>query len=164
MPLPRTGQAVEPEHQRQAAALHLAYAVADQATWSDVIGDGLWDAVEPDAARESELWFLVLSPALFALGAVARNHVRATGELPASLGVWLVVTGLLISVLVPLSGGWVILATGVLTLAAAREPTPGSPSPPATSTTSAPATPGTSATPSPCSSDSDSLARCDTTG
>jgi Family of unknown function (DUF6463) len=106
------------------AVLHVAYAAADQSTWGAVLAGGLWDAVEGDPAREAELWFLVLAPALLALSALARTHARATGRLPASLGLWMIVVGLLISVFVPVSGGWLLLAIGSLTLISARAPGP----------------------------------------
>jgi hypothetical protein len=55
---------------------------------------------------------LALGLAFAALGEVARWSVRTTGRLPTRLGEWLVGIGVLIVLVAPTSGGWLVLALG----------------------------------------------------
>ncbi|MGI9042166.1 MAG: DUF6463 family protein [Gemmatimonadales bacterium] len=59
--------------------------------------------------------------AWLALGDVAGWCVRETGRLPAHLGGWLLATSVPMIVLLPASGGWLIVALGAFALRAARD-------------------------------------------
>ncbi|MFI0423746.1 DUF6463 family protein [Spongiactinospora sp. 9N601] len=58
---------------------------------------------------------MVTGVALLAVGTPAAHIIRTTGRLPAQLGWYMVVLGVALSVIYfPVSGGWPLLAIGVL--------------------------------------------------
>jgi hypothetical protein len=93
------------------AALHIAAGLADPRT-RELVDAGLVGALDGDPGREAILWLLALGLAFAALGEVARWSVRTTGRLPTRLGEWLVGIGVLIVLVAPTSGGWLVLALG----------------------------------------------------
>ncbi|WP_176573288.1 DUF6463 family protein [Nonomuraea pusilla] len=110
------------------ALVHFVWAFAQPNAWAAIASDGFVRAlvdIEPDDyfAREASVWFLAAGVALLALGTLSRHLVRTTGRLPAQLGWYLVGIGAPLCVLYfPVTGGWPVLAIGVLALLAAREP------------------------------------------
>jgi hypothetical protein len=66
------------------------------------------------------LWFTISGIAFLGLGLLARRSVITTGEVPAETGWILLVMGIPISLLEPVSGGWLLAAIGVLTVATSR--------------------------------------------
>ena len=93
------------------AALHLASGLAHPRT-RELVDAGLAGALDGDQGREAILWLLALGLAFAALGELARWSVRATGRLPTRLGEWLVGIGVLVVVVEPASGGWLVLGLG----------------------------------------------------
>jgi len=103
------------------AALHLAYGVVFlSGALADIARAGVVNTLVGHEDRLAAVWFIALSPALFALGALARWAVGRTGELPAQLGMWLLALSLPMLVLIPASGFWLVAAIGVLVLVAAK--------------------------------------------
>lgn len=84
----------------------------------------MFNTLEGHDDRLAAVWFVVLSPAMFALGGLASWTVAQTGRLPAQLGVWLLVIAIPMLVLIPVSGFWLVAIIGALTLYAAKNPTP----------------------------------------
>ena len=107
------------------AALHIAAGLADPRT-RELVDAGLVAALDGDPGREAILWLLALGLAFAALGEVARWSVRTTGRLPTRLGEWLVGIGVLIVLVAPTSGGWLVLALGGWTMWVVRRTTPSS--------------------------------------
>ena len=101
------------------AALHIAIGLAHPRT-RELVDAGLAGALDGDQGREAILWFLALGLAFAALGELARWSVRATGRLPTRLGEWLVGIGVLVVVVEPASGGWLVLGLGGWTMWAVR--------------------------------------------
>ncbi|MER7498629.1 DUF6463 family protein [Nonomuraea pusilla] len=110
------------------ALVHFVWAFVQPNAWAAIAGDGFVRAVADTESgdyseREASVWFLAAGVALLALGTLSRHLVRTTGRLPAQLGWYLVGIGVSLCVLYfPVTGGWPLLAIGVLALLAAREP------------------------------------------
>jgi hypothetical protein len=110
------------------ALLHFVWAFVQPNAWAAIAGDGFWrTVVDTEAgdyfAREASVWFLVSGVTLLAMGTLARHVIRTTGRLPAQLGWYLVVIGIPLCVFYfPVTGGWPVVAIGVLALLAARRP------------------------------------------
>ncbi|WP_052423187.1 DUF6463 family protein [Nonomuraea candida] len=108
------------------AVLHFGWAFVQPNAWAAIAADGFVRSVVDTGAadyfaREASVWFMVSGVALLALGTLARHIVRTTGRLPAQLGWYLVLLGLaLCAIYFPVTGGWPVLAIGVLALVAAR--------------------------------------------
>ncbi|MER6951621.1 DUF6463 family protein [Nonomuraea sp. NPDC000554] len=108
------------------AVLHFVWALVQPNAWAAIAADGFWRSVIDTSAadyfaRESSVWFMISGVALLALGTLAQHIVRTTGRLPAQLGWYLVAIGFALCVIYfPVTGGWPVLAIGVLGLVAAR--------------------------------------------
>ncbi|MFJ3923448.1 DUF6463 family protein [Streptomyces sp. NPDC090022] len=108
------------------AALHFVWGLAQPHAWGAIARDGLFRSVvetgdEDYFLREFSVWWMVAGIALLALGTLARYVVRTTGCLPAQIGWYLLGVGVVLCVLYfPVTGGWPVLAIGVLGLVAAR--------------------------------------------
>lgn len=104
--------------------LDLLYVLAFYARQlSSIAGDGFFGAVESDPAqlgREVAFWHLTFGLTVLILGALVRWAQARTGTLPAFLGWSLLALGLLGSILVPVSGFWLVLLLSVLMLVLAR--------------------------------------------
>ncbi|WP_049577546.1 DUF6463 family protein [Nonomuraea sp. SBT364] len=108
------------------ALLHFAWAFVQPNAWAAIAADGFYRSVVDESApdffaRESSVWFMVAGVALLAMGTLAAHILRTTGRLPAQLGWYLVVLGVALCVIYfPVTGGWPVLAVGVLSLVASR--------------------------------------------
>ncbi|MEU4575230.1 DUF6463 family protein [Nonomuraea sp. NPDC023979] len=108
------------------AIVHFAYALATPNSWADMAGDGFWASAADTAAadyykREYTLYFFAAGILLLALGTLARTLAHATGRFPAQVGWYLIISGALLCVIeFPVTGGWLMVAIGVLGLVAAR--------------------------------------------
>lgn len=77
-------------------------------------------SVQPHFDRAAAFWFLLFSPVLFLLGqiindALAHGHTRSL----RLIGWYLIGIGTVGSAILPLSGNWLLLPLGAVTLAAA---------------------------------------------
>jgi Family of unknown function (DUF6463) len=102
------------------AVLHVVVGLVLPNPIGEMVGEGLAGSVGSDPERAFTLWYLVAGLGLLTLGELARWTVRETGRVPARLGWWLLGSSLLVILLMPASGGWLIAALGVLSLIAAR--------------------------------------------
>ncbi|MEV3987327.1 DUF6463 family protein [Streptomyces sp. NPDC049837] len=105
-----------------AAAAHMLVGViAAHPHWSGIVSEGLWNTVRnDDEGRMMALWFMVSGMAFIGLGLLARRSVTTTGTLPAELGWILLALGIPVSLLEPVSGGWSLIAIGLLAVRTSR--------------------------------------------
>jgi hypothetical protein len=102
------------------AGLHLVVgAVLYRHELAGIAGDGFVNTIV-DAHRDAAFWFMVCGVVLVTIADMARRAVNRTGRFPIEVGWWLIGIGLLIGVIMPVSGAWFVLATGVLGVRAAR--------------------------------------------
>jgi hypothetical protein len=94
------------------AVLHLAVAPLVQPGLAPLVRGGLLDAVGDDRARESAAWYVICGVSLLAHGELVRDVIRRTGRVPLRVGAWLGGLGALVTLLMPASGGWALLAAG----------------------------------------------------
>ncbi|GAA2595283.1 DUF6463 family protein [Actinomadura fulvescens] len=107
------------------AMIHTVYAFVTMAgTWGDIVQDGIVDSIGGDPERESALWFLYAGVGFMAIGTFAYRALRTTGRLPLQVGVYLILVGGTMAVIDPVSGGPLVLGTGILALATARSAAP----------------------------------------
>ncbi|MFI7440468.1 DUF6463 family protein [Nonomuraea indica] len=111
-----------------AAALHfvVAFTVAD---WTGIVGHGFVntvgdDTVPDNARRMATLWFLMAGIGFLAFGTFARWAVKATGRMPAQIGGYLLLAGVPMAIMQPVSGGALLTAIGILALLAAKHTPP----------------------------------------
>ncbi len=77
-------------------------------------------AAEPNFDRIATFWFLLFSPVLLLLGQITNRAVNnADAHTLELVGRYLMVIGALGSVVLPVSGNWVLIALGVVVLRAA---------------------------------------------
>jgi hypothetical protein len=104
-----------------ASALHLVMGVVSSFShWTDIVSEGVWNTVPNDDARRVALWFMLTGIAFVGLGLLSRRHLIATGRLPPEIGWILLAPGIPLILLVPLSGGWLLIGIGVLALVMSR--------------------------------------------
>ncbi|MEU7897380.1 DUF6463 family protein [Nonomuraea sp. NPDC049152] len=108
------------------AIVHFGYALATPNSWSAMAGDGFWASAADSGAsdyfkREYTLYFFAVGILLLALGTLARRLAHTTGHLPGQIGWYLITSGALLCVIeFPITGGWLMVAIGVLGLVASR--------------------------------------------
>ncbi|MFB4315317.1 DUF6463 family protein [Actinomadura sp. 21ATH] len=103
------------------ACVHTVYAFATMpGAWGDIARAGIVDGVQGDAEREVALWFLYSGIGFLAIGTFALKEVRATGRVPLQTALYLLAVGGTMAVVMPASGGWLVLLLGLLALAAHR--------------------------------------------
>ncbi|AIY44576.2 DUF6463 family protein [Mycolicibacterium fortuitum] len=108
------------------AVIHCAYGLVQPNEWANIVRDGVVaSVVDTDSAdyfaRDASVWFMMCGIALLAIGVLTRYAVIETGRIPASVGWFLVVMGIPLTLIYfPVTGGWLVLAIGVIALLAAR--------------------------------------------
>ncbi|WUH99983.1 DUF6463 family protein [Spirillospora sp. NBC_00431] len=105
-----------------AATVHiLVGVVASGSHWRGIFSDGLWNTVaNDDDTRMMTLWFMLAGIAFVGLGLLTRRTVILTSRIPAETGWILLTLGIPMALLEPISGGWAMIAIGVLALALSR--------------------------------------------
>ncbi|CAL9588652.1 DUF6463 family protein [Streptomyces sp. enrichment culture] len=89
--------------------------------WYGIVSEGLWHTVRnDDEGRMMALWFTVSGMAFIGLGLLARRSVTTTGALPSELRWILLALGTPVSLLEPVSGGWSLIAIGLLAVLTSR--------------------------------------------
>jgi hypothetical protein len=102
------------------AVLHLVVgAVLYRHELAGLAGEGLVNTIV-DAHRDAAFWFMVSGVAMVMIADTARRAVHHTGLFPLDVGWWLIGIGVLIAVVMPVSGAWLVLVTGALGVRAAR--------------------------------------------
>jgi hypothetical protein len=96
----------------------LVGAVASRGELAALWKGGLFDSVSSaNPVRMAVLWFLVAGLGLVILGAALREREAMSSlPLPRSMGLWLLVLGLLVVVPMPRSGGWLVFVPALLIL------------------------------------------------
>lgn len=78
--------------------------------------DGIVNAIHSHPERQAWVWFMFSGWSLIALGQLVRWEQRQGSMPPRSLGWHLTAMGAVLAVLMPVSGGWLLLAQGILLL------------------------------------------------
>ncbi|MFI0356930.1 DUF6463 family protein [Actinomadura sp. 9N407] len=103
------------------AFIHTVYAfVTMSGAWGDIVDAGVFNGIEKDAEREAAVWFFYAGIGLLGFGTFALKEVRATGRIPLQIALYLVGIGGTMVVVLPDSGGWMLLVLGALTLVSRR--------------------------------------------
>ncbi len=86
-----------------------------------MVDEGLWDTVEmvipagAEHTRAELLWFLMLGFAWMMVGALFHGNIRRQQIPPAKIWGWiLAVKGLLVGIVLPVSGAWLFLPQGLI--------------------------------------------------
>jgi len=86
-----------------------------------MVYEGLWDTVEvaiPEGAEHTRaelLWFLMLGFAWMMVGALLHGNIRRQQIPPAKIWGWILVAkGLLVAIVLPVSGAWLFLPQGLI--------------------------------------------------
>lgn len=115
-------------------AIHLTFGLlGGDGVWLEIVRDGVvgtaWaDDDQLSAERSYALYFVASGIPLLALAQLAQERVRATGRLPLYVGLNLVAFGVLVcAVQFPVTGAWMILATGVFAVWASLRSAPPQP-------------------------------------
>jgi hypothetical protein len=94
---------------------------------SEMVREGVINSIrppmysaQPHFDRAAAFWFLLFSPVLFLLGQII-NHAATHGDTRSLrlIGWYLIGIGTVGSAILPLSGNWLLLPLGAVTLAAA---------------------------------------------
>ncbi|GAA1574731.1 hypothetical protein GCM10009678_66790 [Actinomadura kijaniata] len=105
------------------AVIHTVFAfVVKSDVWADIARAGVVAGIDGVPEREAALWFVYAGIGFLALGTLAARSVRATGRVPRQVAVYLVVIGGTMIVVDPASGGWLVLAAGLLAAWSRRAP------------------------------------------
>ena len=79
----------------------------------DIYNAGLWNSVSGHTERLAAFWFLFSGFLLVGLGLLADYVEKSHGVLPVSLGYSLLLLAMLILLVLPLSGGWLLLPPAI---------------------------------------------------
>ncbi len=74
---------------------------------------GIWNSVSGHTERMAAFWFLFSGFLLSGLGVLADHVEKSHGVLPVSLGYSLLLLAMLILLVLPLSGGWLLLPPAI---------------------------------------------------
>lgn len=104
------------------AIVHLVYGVAAYTVWPDMVREGLLDTAFADddqlaAERKFFLYFQATGIAMLPVAHQAQDRVRATGQVPLYLGLYLLALGIVLCVVeFSATGAWVILVAAALAI------------------------------------------------
>lgn len=84
--------------------------------WSDILRNGVFNAVDPHFDRGTAFWMLMLSPFLFTLGQFCFWAQEHNVRLPAFMGWNLLITSAFGAFLMPISGFWLLIPPSLLIL------------------------------------------------
>lgn len=91
-------------------AIHLPVALfVHRVAWAEIAQAGWFDAVRGHVSRGHAAWFLLAGLLLLMLGAVVDAMEKAGLRPGRSLGGFMLATAVLLLVLMPLSGTWLLL-------------------------------------------------------
>jgi hypothetical protein len=84
--------------------------------WSDIVHNGIFNAVDPYFDRGTAFWMLMLSPLIFALGQLCCWAQEHNVRLPVFIGWNLLITSVFGAFLIPISGFWLIIPPSLFIL------------------------------------------------
>jgi hypothetical protein len=103
------------------AAIHAAFGLwFGRRALGAIARGGFVDAVDPHPDRGLVFWFLLASPLVWFLGRMAIWLAGRNQPPPAWLGRDLMLVSVVVVLLMPVSGGWLLLAPAGLLIAATR--------------------------------------------
>lgn len=88
--------------------------------WSDIVHDGVFNAVDPYFDRGAAFWMLMLSPSVFSLGQLCFWAQANNLRLPAFIGWNLLIAAAFGAFLMPISGFWLLIPPSLLMLLEAQ--------------------------------------------
>ena len=93
-----------------------------------ILANGVVDAVEPEPERMYWFWFMVTGILTIVLGQLTRwVEGRPDSRLPRFLGWEVLALGLAATAAIPVSGGWLVIAAGVVMILRAGRPASATP-------------------------------------
>jgi hypothetical protein len=103
------------------AIIHFVGVVAGEwGIFQDIIADGVVNSIGGSVERDAFFGWLFMGVPVLTTGVVTRWAQRRTGTIPESLG-WIALACFSLGVLVqPLSGAWLGIALGIVTVVVAR--------------------------------------------
>lgn len=85
-----------------------------------IAGEGFWNTVDPVRERQVLFWALLTGVMALLLGQLALWVTKRGQPLPSSLGWQLLSMTLVAGVLMPVSGGWLLLVPAILIILGGR--------------------------------------------
>lgn len=82
--------------------------------WSDVVRNGIFNAVNPYLDRGTAFWMLMVSPFIFGLGQLCCWAQANKVKLPVFIGYNLLITSAFGAFLMPISGFWLLIPPSIL--------------------------------------------------
>lgn len=99
------------------AVIHTAIGFALFAQpWLDIWNAGILNSIDPHYDRATAFWFAFFGVLLWMLGQLVQWVQNRFGELPHSLGWWLMGLGVAGAAFMPVSGFWLVLPQAALIL------------------------------------------------
>lgn len=85
----------------------------------EIVQAGVWNSIQPDGelmfARSTMLWFLLVGCFWWLLGGLMQAWLQTVPRsLPRWLGWGLMAAGLMVGILLPISGAWLFIPLGLL--------------------------------------------------
>jgi len=84
--------------------------------WADMWDDGLFSTIGANHERGEILWFCATGLLIICAGLLMRAQIRATGTLPLSFGIVMLVPSVAIAVALPASGVWAVMAVALVAI------------------------------------------------
>jgi hypothetical protein len=111
------------------SVVHLCLSLMTRAVvWQDIVAAGWWSTITMKGSadqlqRAEAFWFSAGSFAVpfLILGILAVSSGRTGQRIPAPLGWTIVVWGIILGSLMPVSGAWIIMLAGIFFVAGERE-------------------------------------------
>lgn len=85
-----------------------------------IAGEGFWNTIDPIRERQVLFWALLTGVLALLLGQLALWITKQGKPLPSSLGWQLLIVTLVCGVLMPVSGGWLLLVPAILIILGAQ--------------------------------------------
>lgn len=101
--------------------IHVAFGfVVFHGTLRILVAEGLFNTVNGQPDRELAFWFIIFGAVVILLGALTDWCERQAAGLPRRFGWSLLALTVLVVFIMPISGGWLLLAPSVGAIARAR--------------------------------------------
>jgi hypothetical protein len=87
--------------------------VSFRGTLGQLVSEGLWNTVHGQPEREYAFWFLVTGLMLLLFGGLVHSNERGGRRLPPAIAWGLLLLTVAIVVIMPVSGGWLLLPPAI---------------------------------------------------
>ena len=88
--------------------------------WSDIVRNGVFNAVDPHFDRGAAFWMLMLSPFVFTLGQFCFWAEEHNVRLPGFMGWNLLITSAFGAFMMPISGFWLLIPPSIFMIVASQ--------------------------------------------